>query len=110
MNESQAERTLQLRVDAREQTHQKQEALLRELGTDTPSPEQNELLTKYRSDLAYFDAEIDTWSEQVDADRKAREKSDEIRRRANAFHVRCSGRCVGMRRGMARTGRAVGRG
>lgn len=86
MNESQAERTLQLRVDAREQTHAKQEALLRELGTDTPSPEQNELLDKYRSDLTYFDGEIDKWSDQVDSDRKAREKSDEIRRRSNAFH------------------------
>ena len=84
MNESQAERTLQLRVDAREQTHQKQEALLREIGENTPTPDQNELLTKYRSDLAYFDGEIDTWSDQVDADRKAREKSDAIRRAANA--------------------------
>jgi hypothetical protein len=86
MNESQAERTLQLRVDAREQTHEKQEALLRELGTDAPNPQQQEQLAKYRSDLAYFDQEIDTWSEQVDADRKARQKSDEIRRQANAFH------------------------
>ena len=86
MNESQAERTLQLRVDAREQTHEKQEQLLRELGTDTPSPEQNELLAKYRSDLAYFDKEINDWSDQVDADREARKKSDDIRRRANAFH------------------------
>jgi hypothetical protein len=86
MNESQAERTLQLRVDAREQTHEKQEALLRELGTDQPNPQQQEQLAKYRSDLAYFDQEIDTWSEQVDADRKARQKSDDLRRAANAFH------------------------
>ncbi len=86
MNESQAERTLQLRVDAREQTHEKQEALLRELGTDQPNPQQQEQLAKYRSDLAYFDQEIDTWSEQVDADRKARAKSDELRRASNAFH------------------------
>ncbi len=86
MNDSQSERTLQLRVDAREQVHQKQEALLRELGTDTPSPEQNELLAKYRSDLAYFDQEIAVWDEQVEADREARKRSDEIRRRANAFH------------------------
>lgn len=86
MNESQAERTLQLRVDAREQVHQLQEALLRELGDDTPSDLQNTQLTKYRADLEYYDGEIDVWSEQVDRDRKAREKSDEIRRRANAFH------------------------
>ena len=86
MNESQSERTLQLRVDAREQVHTKQETLLRELGTDTPSPEQNELLAKYRSDLAYFDEEIKTWDAQVEADREARKVSDDIRRRANAFH------------------------
>jgi hypothetical protein len=86
MNESQAERTLQLRVDARDQVHGKQETLLRELGTDTPSPEQNEMLAKYRSDLAYFDEEIKTWDAQVDADREARKLSDDIRRRSNAFH------------------------
>jgi hypothetical protein len=66
--------------------HGKQETLLRELGTDTPSPEQNEMLAKYRSDLAYFDEEIKTWDAQVDADREARKLSDDIRRRSNAFH------------------------
>lgn len=86
VNESQAERTLQLRVDAREQTHSKQETLLREIGESTPSPEQNELLSKYRSDLAHYDEEIKTWDAQVEADREARKTSDEIRRRANAFH------------------------
>ena len=86
VNESQAERTLQLRIDAREQVHGKQEALLRELGTDTPSPEQAELLKKYQGDLAYFDGEIKTWDEQVEADRAARKASDEIRRRTMAFH------------------------
>jgi hypothetical protein len=86
MNESQAERTLQLRVDAREQSHGRMEALLSEIGSDTPSPEQNDLLAKYRSDLAYFDEEIKTWDEQVEADRAARKASDEMRRRSNAFH------------------------
>jgi hypothetical protein len=80
MNETQAERTLQLRVDAREEVHQKQEALLRELDGGNPTDAQRDLLTKYRSDLAYYDQEIETWSEQVDADRKAREKSEQIRR------------------------------
>lgn len=86
MNESQAERTLQLRVDAREQVHQLQETLLRELGDETPSEMQQTQLTKYRADLEYYDGEIDTWSEQVDRDREARKKSEDIRRRANAFH------------------------
>lgn len=83
MNESQAERTLQLRVDAREDVHAKQEALLRELDGGVPNEQEADLLKKYRSDLAHFDAEIDIWSEQVDANRVAREKSEKIRR-ANA--------------------------
>jgi hypothetical protein len=86
MNESQAERTLALRVDARDQVHGKMEHMLSELNGDTPSPEANEQLAKYRSDLAYFDEEIKTWDGQVEADRAARKASDEMRRRTNAFH------------------------
>jgi hypothetical protein len=82
--ETQAERTLQLRVDAREQTHSLQESLLREIDGANPTEAQRELLTKYRSDLSYYDGEIAEWSDQVDADRKAREKSEQIRRSANA--------------------------
>jgi hypothetical protein len=84
MNESQAERTLQLRVDAREQVHGLQEQLLRELDGGTPNETQAEQLRKYRSDLQYFDGEIDAWSEQVDSDRVAREKSEQIRRASHA--------------------------
>jgi uncharacterized coiled-coil protein SlyX len=84
MNESQAERTLQTRVDARESTHALQEQVLRELDGGNPTDAQREVLEKYRKDLAYYDGEIEQWSEQVDADRKAREKSEQIRRAANA--------------------------
>jgi hypothetical protein len=84
MNETQAERTLQLRVDAREQTHALQEELLRELDGANPSESQRDLLKKYSSDLKYYDGEIAEWSDQVDADRTAREKSEQIRRAANA--------------------------
>jgi hypothetical protein len=84
MNESQAERTLQLRVDAREDVHGKQEQLLRELDGGTPNPQQADQLKKYRDDLVYFDGEIETWSEQVDSNTKAREKSEQIRRAALA--------------------------
>ena len=77
MNESQAERTLALRVDARDQVHGKMEQMLSELNGDSPSPEANEQLAKYRSDLAYFDEEIKTWDAQVEADRAARKASDE---------------------------------
>jgi hypothetical protein len=84
MNETQAERTLQLRVDAREQAHAQQEELLRELNGNNPTDAQRGLLTKYREDLAYYDKEIGEWSEQVTADREARKRSEEIRRSANA--------------------------
>jgi hypothetical protein len=84
MHDTQAERTLQLRVDAREQTHSLQEELLRELDGGNPTEAQRDLLTKYRSDLSFYDGEIEQWSEQVDADRKARAKSEEIRRAQNA--------------------------
>jgi uncharacterized coiled-coil protein SlyX len=84
MNESQAERTLQTRVDARESTHALQEQVLRELDGGNPTDAQREVLEKYRKDLAYYDGEIEQWSEQVDADRKAREKSEQIRRASAA--------------------------
>jgi len=84
MHESQAERTLQLRIDAREQTHALQEELLRELDGGTPNENQAAQLTKYRGDLAYYDGEIDTWSAQVEADRAAAKRSEEIRRASNA--------------------------
>jgi HK97 family phage major capsid protein len=84
MNESQTKRTLQLRSDAREEVHAKQEQLLRELDGATPNDTQAELLRKYRSDLQYFDEEIDAWSDQVDADEKARQKSEQIRRASQA--------------------------
>ena len=84
MHESQAERTLQLRIDAREQTHALQEELLRELDGGTPNENQAAQLTKYRGDLAYYDGEIDTWSAQVESDRAAAKRSEEIRRAANA--------------------------
>jgi hypothetical protein len=86
MHDSQAERTLQLRVDAREEIHAMQEQLLRELDGQKPNESQEMLLAKYRSDLEYYDGEIDTWSQQVEADREARKKSESIRRAARAAH------------------------
>jgi hypothetical protein len=82
--ETQAERTLQLRSDAREQTHSLQESLLREIDGANPTEAQRDLLTKYRTDLKFYDDEIDTWMGQVESDRLAREKSEQIRRSANA--------------------------
>lgn len=82
--ETQARRTLQIRGDAREDVHAKMEALLRELDGKKPSEQQNDQLTKYRSDLAYLDGEIDTWAEQVAADEAAAKKADDMRRAAMA--------------------------
>ena len=84
MLESQAARTLQLRSDAREHTHELMEELLRELDGGTPNENQAAQLTKYRGDLAYYDGEIDTWSAQVEADRAAAKRSEDLRRAADA--------------------------
>ena len=66
--ETAARRTLQVRSDQREEVHRKMNALLDELDGKQPNETDAATLAKYRSDLAYFDQEIDTWSEQVDAD------------------------------------------
>jgi hypothetical protein len=60
------------------------EDLLRELDGNTPDETQRDLLKKHRSDLKYFDDEINLLSEQVDADRAATKKSEEIRRASKA--------------------------
>ena len=84
VKESPTERTLQIRVDTREQVQQKQEGLLAELDGATPNDSQKEILAKYRSDLAVLDDEIIVLSEQVEKDRAAAKRSDQIRRDANA--------------------------
>jgi HK97 family phage major capsid protein len=85
MFDTQTERTLELRSQAREQTHALMEELLREVGEGNPTDSQRSLLEKHRSDLAYYDEEIKTWSAQVAADREASKESERIRREANAF-------------------------
>lgn len=84
MNESQTQRTLENRLQAREHVHGLMEDLLRELEGATPSDTQAELLKKHRGDLAYFDGEIVTLSEQVDADTAAAKRSEDIRRASRA--------------------------
>jgi hypothetical protein len=84
MLETQTERTLENRVAAREHVHAQMEDLLRELDGNTPDETQRDLLKKHRSDLKYFDDEINLLSEQVDADRAATKKSEEIRRASKA--------------------------
>jgi hypothetical protein len=81
---TQTELTLDNRVAAREHVHAQMEDLLRELDGKTPDDTQREVLAKHRSDLAYFDGEIITLSEQVDADREAKKKSESIRRAQRA--------------------------
>lgn len=84
MHETQTERTLENRIAAREHVHAQMEDLLRELDGGNPTEAQADLLKRQRSDLAYFDEEINTLSEQVEADRAAAKKSEEIRRAARA--------------------------
>jgi hypothetical protein len=84
MQPSQTEKTLQVRVDTREQVHQKQEELLRELDGGTPDDAQRDTLAKYRSDLAVLDDDIIVLSEQVEKDREAKKRSDGIRRAEQA--------------------------
>jgi hypothetical protein len=84
MNQTQIERTLENRLAAREHVHGLMEDLLRELDGATPDPTQEEVLRKHRNDLAYFDGEIASLSEQVDADRVAAERSQSIRRAQRA--------------------------
>lgn len=84
MHATQTERTLENRIASREHVHAQMEDLLRELDGATPDENQAELLKRHRSDLRYFDEEIATLSEQVDADREAAKKSEAIRRAAKA--------------------------
>ena len=84
MHATHTERTLENRVASREHVHAQMEDLLRELDGNTPDENQAELLKRHRSDLRYFDEEITTLSEQVDADREAAKKSEAIRRAAKA--------------------------
>ena len=81
---TQTERTLENRIAAREHVHSQMEDLLRELDGATPDETQRELLKRHKSDLRYFDDEINSLSEQVDADRAATKKSEAIRRASKA--------------------------
>lgn len=77
---TQTERTLENRIAAREHVHAQMEALLGELDGKLPDETQDGVLKRHRSDLARYDDEILTLSEQVDADRAAAKRSEEIRR------------------------------
>lgn len=81
---TQTERTLENRVAAREHVHAQMEALLAELDGKMPDETQDGVLKRHRSDLAKYDNEVLTLSEQVDADRLAARKSEEIRRASQA--------------------------
>lgn len=80
MVKTQTERTLENRIAAREHVHAQMEALLGELDGNMPDEAQDGVLKRHRSDLATYDNDILVLSEQVDADRAAAKKSEEIRR------------------------------
>lgn len=81
---TQTERTRDNRIAAREHVHAQMESLLGELDGKMPDETQGEVLKRHRSDLAKYDDEILLLSDQVDADRAAAKKSEEIRRAAQA--------------------------
>jgi hypothetical protein len=81
---TQTELTLENRLAAREHVHAQMEALLGELDGKMPDETQDGVLKRHRGDLAKYDDEILLLSEQVDADRAAAKKSEEIRRASQA--------------------------
>jgi hypothetical protein len=82
---SQTERRLQVKMDERVVLQGKHDELLRSLDGNSPSEAQAKQMKDYRTDMADVDTEIDDLSIQADRDREAAAKSQEIRRRANAF-------------------------
>lgn len=77
---TQTERTLENRIAAREHVHAQMESLLGMLDGRMPDETEDGVLKRHRGDLAKYDEEILVLSEQVDADRLAAKKSEEIRR------------------------------
>jgi hypothetical protein len=77
---TQTEKTRDNRIAAREHVHGLMESLLGELDGKMPDETQAEVLKRHRADLAKYDAEIIELTEQVDADREAAKRSEEIRR------------------------------
>lgn len=84
MGKTQTERTLENRIAAREHVHAQMEALLAELDGKMPDETQDGVLKRHRQDLAKYDDEIIVLSEQVEADRAAAKRSDEMRRASQA--------------------------
>ena len=81
---TQTERTLENRIAAREHVHAQMESLLGMLDGRLPDETEDGVLKRHRGDLAKYDEEINTLSQQVDADRAAAKKSEDIRRASQA--------------------------
>ena len=73
--ETQTERRLNVKVHQREEAHSNLEELHRELDGSEPNEAQKKLIVRYREEMSDLDTEIDELDQQVDADRKAAEKS-----------------------------------
>ena len=78
--ETATERRLQVKLDERDAAHSKLEEVHRELDGGNPSEVQRKQIDEYVERMGELDTEISSLSEQVEADRKALEKSKEIRR------------------------------
>lgn len=77
---TQTENRLALRVKARDQVQEEHEHLLREVGDNDLTAEQQKVATALRERAAELDSEIEELSASVEADRAASERSREIRR------------------------------
>jgi len=77
---TQTENRLALRVKARDQVQEEHEHLLREVGDNDLTAEQQKVATALRERATELDSEIEELSASVEADRAASERSREIRR------------------------------
>lgn len=70
-------------IDEREGIHRKQESKLAEINlrdSPLPTPDERDLLARYKGELADFDSQILATSESLEADIKAEEESRKVRR------------------------------
>ena len=83
-DETPTERRLALKLGERENVQKDMEMLHEGLNGGMPSDAQQSQLTKMRSDIDYLDNEIDVLSKDVENDRRAAEKSAQLRRAQRA--------------------------
>lgn len=82
--ETQTERRLQVKSDQRETTNGKLQEIHNELDGGEPTEVQRKQMADYRADIQALDAEIDQLAADAESDRKAKKRSEEVRRAARS--------------------------